>query len=66
MFFKLKEAINVDELLPIQNFEFNRKSSRQGRTHIDVIGCKIRGLRAKANETDASPRFNPPKMMAQG
>ncbi len=60
MIFKLKEAINVDELLPIQNFEFNRKTSRQGRTHVDVIGCKIRGLRAKVNESDA-PRFDPPQ-----
>ena len=61
MVFKLKEAIDVDELLPLQKFEFNRRSSRQGRTHIDVIGCKIRGLRAKASVTDSYPRFNPPQ-----
>ena len=42
----LKSAINVDELLPIQYFEYLRKSSRQGRSHTDVISCKIRGLRA--------------------
>ena len=46
--FKLKTAINVDELIDIQNFEFIRKSSRNGRTHIDVIGCKIRGLRSRS------------------
>ena len=61
MVFKLKEAINVDELLPLQNFEFNWRSSRQGRTHTDVIGCKIRGLRAKSSVTDSHPRFNPPQ-----
>ena len=43
--FKLKTAINVDELYPIQEFEFQRKSTRQGRNHVDVIGCKIKGLR---------------------
>ena len=49
--FKLKTAINVDELLPVQFFQFKRKSSRQGKTHVDVIGCKIRGLR---NPVDTS------------
>ena len=44
--FKFKSAINVDELLPIQNFEYRRKSSWQGCTHVDIIGCKIRGLRS--------------------
>ena len=43
--FKLKKAINVDELIGIQNFEFRRKSTRQGKPHEDVIGCKIRGLK---------------------
>ena len=43
--FKLKQAINVDELMPFQHFDFRRKTSRQGRTHVDVISCTIRGLR---------------------
>ena len=43
--FKLVSAINVDELYHLQKFEFVRKSSRQGRSHSDVIGCKIAGLR---------------------
>ena len=42
----LKEPINVDDLLPIQNFDFVRKSSFQGKTRTDTVGCKIRGLRA--------------------
>ena len=43
--FMLKEPINVDELLPIQNFNFERKSTFQGRTKVDLVGCKIKGLR---------------------
>ena len=43
--FKLKNAINVDELIHLQRFNFMRKSSRQGRSHTDRIGCKIFGLR---------------------
>ena len=42
---KLVAPINVDELFNVQHFQFRRKSSRQGRTHIDVIQCKIRGIR---------------------
>jgi hypothetical protein len=42
----LKSAINVDELLTVQYFDFHKKSSRQGRSHTDIISCKIRGLRA--------------------
>jgi hypothetical protein len=49
----LQSAINVDELLPIQYFGYLRKSSRQGRSHTDVISCKIRGLRA-----NPGPRAN--------
>jgi hypothetical protein len=43
--FLLKSAINVDELYHLQNFDFIRKSSRQGRSHSDTIRCKIIGLR---------------------
>ena len=39
--FKLKTAINVDELIELQNFEFKRTSTRQNKTHVDTIGCKI-------------------------
>ena len=31
--FKLIKAINVDELLPFQNFEFRRTSTRRGVAH---------------------------------
>ena len=48
--FKLKTPINVDELLPIQFFEYKRKTSRQGVSHLDVISCKIRGLRQPGRE----------------
>ena len=43
--FKLKTAINIDELIGIQNFEFKRTSTCQGKVHHDTIGCKIKGLR---------------------
>ena len=56
MVFKLKVAIDVDELLPMQNFEFSRKSSRQGRTHVDVIGSKIRGLQDKTSNSNSHSR----------
>jgi hypothetical protein len=54
MVFKLKDAINVDELLPLQQFNFERKTSRQGRTHVDIIGCKIRGLRQHNVNSESS------------
>ena len=43
--FRLKSAINVDELIGILDFEFKRNSTRLNKPHVDVIGCKIRGLR---------------------
>jgi hypothetical protein len=43
--FKLVLAINVDELYHLQKFDFAPKSLRQGRSHSDIIGCKITGLR---------------------
>ena len=43
--FKLKKAINVDDLLPLQHFEFRRKVVKQGIHQVDIISCKIRGLR---------------------
>ena len=45
--FKLKSAINIDELIGLQFFEFKRKSTRNGVNHVDTIGCKIRGLRTR-------------------
>jgi hypothetical protein len=43
--FKFKMAINVDDLIPYQHFDFKRKSLRQSRTHIDTISCAIQWLR---------------------
>ena len=43
--FKLKTAINVDELFSIQYFDLVRSSNRAGAVHNDVIKCRIRGLR---------------------
>ena len=55
--FKLKNAINVDELYHTQNFNYNRKSTRQGVVHIDVIRCKIRGLRDPSRATTAGSKI---------
>jgi hypothetical protein len=56
--FKLKKAINVDELYNIQNFNYNRRSTRQGAVHIDIIRCKIRGLRDPSRTISAGPKEN--------
>jgi hypothetical protein len=42
--FKIKLAINIEELIGIQHFEFLRKSSRNGISHVKTVGCKICGL----------------------
>ena len=48
--FKLKSAITVDKLIGLQNFEFNRKSTHQGRSHNDVINCKIKSDKFQASK----------------
>jgi hypothetical protein len=37
LYLKLIEIINVDQLLHVQYFDFNCKSTRRGRTHIDIF-----------------------------
>ena len=41
----LKEPINIDDLQSIQFFEFTRSYSKQGKEVVDVLACKIRGVR---------------------
>ena len=41
----LKEPINIDDLESIQYFEFSRTYLKQGKEVVDVLACKIRGLR---------------------
>ena len=55
--FLLNSAINVDEFYPMQRFEFHRKSSINGRSHTDIIGCKIVGLR-QINRERPQPDIN--------
>jgi hypothetical protein len=43
--FKLKDAINLDQLLQLQHFGIKRKASKQCRTDIDIISCTIPELR---------------------
>ena len=52
--FKLKTAINVDELLPLQSFNFTRRFTREGTEYTDTFSCKIRGLRPPNNKNQAS------------
>jgi hypothetical protein len=58
--FILKSAINVDKLLTIQYFEY----SRRGITHVDVISCKIKGLRAHSDQFRKNDKI-PPNSPAQ-
>jgi hypothetical protein len=44
---KRKEAVNVDELLCVQFFNFTQTYTRQGKKCEDRIGFKIKGLKLK-------------------
>ena len=50
MAFKLKEAMNVDELIPIQYFEYKRRIKKNNSVKDQVIKCKIKGLRSEATK----------------
>ena len=43
--YKLKQQVNVDELYEWENFEIERSIGKD----VNVLGCKIRGLRNPAN-----------------
>ena len=58
LIFKLKKAMNVDDLLCVQFFEYTRTYTSQGQKVEDKIGCKIRGLRSKPMEMEAFPNEN--------
>jgi hypothetical protein len=55
---KFIEAINVDELFPLQHFDFKRRSSVQGRMRVDVIKCKIRGIRQPGGVTEQTQNLS--------
>ena len=42
--FKLKTAVDVDDFIDIQFFNYTRTGTRRGKPFEDVIGCKIRGI----------------------
>jgi hypothetical protein len=56
---KLIEPINIDELSPVEHFEFKRTSTFNGSVREEVIGCKIRGIRWQPNTVSA---FENPKV----
>ena len=45
---KLKEQINMDELIKGQYFDFKRSFKRFGKIETHIIKCKVRGLRSVA------------------
>jgi hypothetical protein len=50
--FKLKKAVNVDELLCVQFFEYKRIYTKQRIKVEDIIGCNIRSLRSHPMVTE--------------
>ena len=48
--FKLKEAINVDELISIKHLYYKRKVKRNNQVKDQIIKCKIKGLRSEATK----------------
>jgi hypothetical protein len=46
----------MDEFLVMQKIEFSRNISRQGKSYIDKIVCKIRGLGQKPSMSNAHKR----------
>ena len=42
--FKVKEAIDVDELIPIQHFSYKQKIKRNNSVQDQVIKCKVKGF----------------------
>ena len=57
--FKLKTAINVDALHPIQFFEFKRRTGNQGSQVFDIISCRIKGLRPPQRSSVNMPKNTP-------
>ena len=46
--FELKEAIDVDELIEIQHFDYKRRFKKNNKMTEQIIKCKIKGLRSEA------------------
>jgi hypothetical protein len=57
--FKLKLAINVEQFLHTNFFEYRCKSSHQGQMHLDVKVPKIRGMRQTASTTNLNYWHDP-------
>jgi hypothetical protein len=56
--FKLIEPIDIDELEPVEFFEFTRTSSIRGKRVEETIGCKIRGIRQRPQAVSAFDNFS--------
>ena len=60
--FKLKEQINIDDLHPIEYFNFERHYTLKGEQKTDTFECKIAGIRSNTgtieeNDPDPSIRW---------
>ena len=64
--FKLIEPINIDDLDAIEHFDFNRTSTVNGKKFVDVIGCRIRGIRYRplmVSSLDSAPKDDGKKLV---
>ena len=64
--FKLIEPINIDDLDAIEHFNFTRTSTVNGKNYVDIIGCRIRGIRYRpmmVSSFDAEPKSDGKKIV---
>ena len=51
--YKLKHQINIDDLKPLEYFEYHRSYKVNGHEKTDVLQCKIKGIRSDySDQTD--------------
>ena len=48
--FKLKEQIDVDSLYRVEHFNYERRYIANGEAKVDILACKIKGIRTPGNE----------------
>ena len=44
--YKLKQQINIDDLRPVEYFEYHRSYKVNGNEKTDILQCKIKGIRS--------------------
>ena len=48
--YKLKHQINIDDLRPVEFFEYHRSYKVNGHEKTDILQCKIKGIRSDYSE----------------